>query len=60
MNRVINSNQVKLATEIGMLASDLNPTYQAYVLNTIQTLLFSQSVEEEIKEEVKNAQECTM
>ncbi len=60
MNKVINSNQVKLATEIGMLASDLNPTYQAYVLNTIQTLLFTQSVEKETKKEKQNAKECVM
>lgn len=49
---------VKNAVEIGALASKLNPEYQAYVLNTVSTLLYSQSVQSpEPNEEKKSAKQ---
>ena len=38
------SKNVRTAIEIGTLAGQLNVTNQAYVLNTINALLFSQQV----------------
>ncbi len=36
------NNTIKTATEIGVLAGELSPTFQTYVLNTINALLFAQ------------------
>lgn len=37
---------IKTATEIGMICSQLDEKYQALVLNTINTLLFAQQVQQ--------------
>lgn len=37
---------IKTAIEIGSLAGQLTPNNQFYVLNTINTLLFSQKINE--------------
>lgn len=44
---------VKTAMEIGSLAAQLCPKDQAYVLNTLNTLLFSRQTEQQ-KEEQKS------
>lgn len=38
---------IKTAYEIGLLAGKLTPSNQAYVMNTINTLLFSQQSHQE-------------
>lgn len=40
------STLVKNAIEIGALAGQLSPEHQAFVLNTINTLLYSQTVQQ--------------
>ena len=40
-------NAIKTAVEIGNLASALEPRNQAYILNTINTLLFAQQSNQE-------------
>lgn len=50
----IQSSVVRTATEIGSLAALLCPKDQAYVLNTINTLLFSRQ-SENIKQQQKEA-----
>lgn len=37
---------VKTATEIGMMCSQLDEQYQTLVLNTINTLLFAQQLQQ--------------
>lgn len=39
--------EIKSATEIGALAKQLNPANQIWVLNTINTLLYSQQIQHE-------------
>ena len=39
---MLQSDNVKTAFEIGKLVSGLTPTNQAFVLNTINALIFSQ------------------
>lgn len=41
---------VKNAIEIGTLVSQLTPVNQAYVMNTINALLYSQQIEKEQRE----------
>lgn len=47
------SEIIKAAMEIGALAGELHPQNQAYVLNTISALLYSQKVVE--CEKLKNS-----
>ena len=43
MQNIIEPNKnIKAATEIAILTSQLEPVFQAYVLNTINTLIFAQ------------------
>lgn len=39
--------EIKSAAEIGALAKQLNPANQIWVLNTINTLLYSQQIQHE-------------
>lgn len=43
---MIANDTIKTAMEIGNLSGQLSPQNQAYVLNTINTLLFSQQCNE--------------
>lgn len=49
------ADTIKTAIEIGSLAGQLTPSNQAYVLNTINALLYSQmnQIKPEIKEPEK-------
>lgn len=42
-----NNVSIKTATEIGMMCSQLDSQYQTLVLNTINTLLFAQQVQQQ-------------
>lgn len=44
---------IKTAVEIGSLASQLNPRNLAYILNTLEALLFAQQVNSYGKKDVK-------
>ncbi|GAC41687.1 hypothetical protein [Paenibacillus popilliae] len=46
---------VKAAFEIGLLAGQLTPKNQSYVLNTINALLFSQETNDKSAQEQKGA-----
>lgn len=41
----VENNTTKTTTEIETLAKQLDPAFQAYVLNTINTLLFATQVQ---------------
>lgn len=43
---MVHNDTIKTAMEIGNLSGQLSPQNQAYVLNTINTLLFSQQCNE--------------
>ncbi|AXU54388.1 TPA: hypothetical protein ACGFEM_002028 [Clostridioides difficile] len=39
------NESIKTGTEIGILASELEPIYQAYILNSINNFLFAQKTQ---------------
>lgn len=47
-------DKIKNTLEISTLARQLTPQHQAYVLNTINALLFSQQIEDESKKKIKH------
>jgi LytS/YehU family sensor histidine kinase len=49
------SETVKLAVEIGSLSAQLTVANQHYVLNTINTLLYSQQIKEEPEKKTRTA-----